>query len=310
MRSKLIVILLSLSLLGGCSWHPLGIFGKNSQKQAQIAAEFSDLDKETNKEQDKRLDLIGVYSVGTDFALSQASNSPAVHAARETNERVSALANQPSLEQSKEIKEIVSLLISNNIQGELALEHKDKEIKKLKKEIADTEADKQAEVEKARKLATKTAQIADNATTKLDKLKGNFGLNAIFFGISTLLKDLMWVIGGVGLVFVVLRIFASANPICGALFSIFEVAFSWLVNCIKVIAPKAINIAGAVSKELYDEANQLLGKIVDSIEWIRKTEQTTGKLLTVQDLLNELSKNLDSAEKAKIDDLKKKLGYT
>ena len=100
-----------------------------------------------------------------------------------------------------------------------------------------------------------------------------------------------------------------SNPICGAIFSIFEQIAAWCINVVKIIFPKALHFAGTVSTEAYNVSHNLLEKIVDNLQNLKQIEKSTGKPITLRELLDELDKTMDTSDKELISKIKTDFGY-
>lgn len=303
-------LVLSICLLlvdSGCSTVK-GIFGKNSQKQAQMSQKVADLDIQDAELDEKRLSSIGAWSSGVEYALDKETNrTPQVIAAKELNERVEALANKPDFSQTQEIQKIVDNLITNKINGEKLLQKKDKEIESLNNSIEEIAKEKQEEMNKAFEQAAKIAGKADSYQAKLGKMDSWGGLGAIWYGIKKLVVRMAWILGIGSILFIVLRVFAASNPIAGAIFSVFNIVFSWVIHLVQSLAPEAAKVAGFVEQKSMDEIKAITSKLVDAIQMTKEKAQATGGIATVDNTLKEL--NLSEKEETVVDDIKKKLLY-
>jgi hypothetical protein len=110
--------------------------------------------------------------------------------------------------------------------------------------------------------------------------------------------------------FIILSILAAFNPIASAIFSVFDVMLSWVVNCIKVVAPKALTLAGQVSSTIYNDAKGALTSIVDSVSTLKLTTAASGKQATIENLLDTLELSTTPAQKIIIEQIKQDLGWT
>ena len=102
------------------------------------------------------------------------------------------------------------------------------------------------------------------------------GLGAVWYGLHKFIVRMAWVLGIGGVLFFILRILASSNPIAGAIFGIFDQIGSWMVNTISVIFPKALSIAGNVTTEVYNGTKSALTSIVDSVETVKLQQNASG----------------------------------
>ncbi len=205
---------------------------------------------------------------------------------------------------------MVSNLISNNVMGQYQLKQKDKEIQNLQAEETFLIKEKDKEINKALVLSQSVALQADTNKSKLDQYQGWFGLSAVFMGLKQLFTTSIWFIIGIGIVFLLLRAFAASNPIAGAIFSIFETMFSWVVNTVRLLAPKALKIANTVEKSVFNATSTTLSKIIDSVEVVKLKAESSGKEATIQDLLNEAEKTMNQEDKVLVEQIKKKMSWT
>jgi predicted nucleic acid-binding Zn-ribbon protein len=261
-----------------------------------------------------RMDAVSTLAFGTGYALDKIeSPSDEVIVAKDMNDRVMSVAGSPSLEKLKEmqstIDNLVSTLDNERIVGKRQLLDKDRDIMTLQEETRYLKNVKDAEIRRYIEMSQAIAAKADAYKGELNSMDSFMGLGAIWYGIKKFIFGSAWILGISGVIFLLLRIFASSNPIAAAAFSVFNILGGYVVNAIKVILPKAIDSAGHVSKELYIRSTLLLEKIVDSIQSIKEIESRTGRDVTLKEVLVELDKSLDVSEKEKISNIKKELGY-
>ena len=315
MKKLLFPICLSIILIvSGCS-----LFGpgKNqaTKDEAKNRAKIVNVEQAQAQNNVDKLDSIAGLAYGTDYALSKVSNPPPreVTVARDINQRVVSIAGSPTVEKMKEmqitIDKLVSQLETERIAGKKRLDSKDEEIAALQDESKALVAAKEAEIKKYMAQAALAAAQSDEYKTQLAEYQGWFGLKAVWKGLLQFVKSAMWILGIGGLLFLILRIASMSNPVCGAIFSIFEQIVGWVINAISFAFPKALAFAGHVSKEMYDASHDLLGKIVDSIQSLKQLETKLGHDLTVKELLTELDKTMDKDEKDMVDKIKKDFGY-
>jgi outer membrane lipopolysaccharide assembly protein LptE/RlpB len=306
MKKLIIISILSFSILltsCGILNRNQGVTGNATKKQQGAEAKIEMVDDKTANVNVKRLDKIGEISYGTGVALAISNGVPA---AVELNKRVEALANQPSIEAMKQMEIIVNQLLTNNA---TLLDKKDKEITALGIEMKKLAADKEAAVNNQIKVAEANAAKADKYKATLDEMDAWLGLGAVWYGLVKFFTSSMWILGIGGILFLVLRLAAASNPVCGAIFSIFEQIVAWGINAVKIVFPKALSFAGHVTKEVYDASRGLLSKIIDSLQIVKVIEKKTGKDCTIKELLDELSTSLDKTEKDEIKKIKADLGY-
>jgi hypothetical protein len=313
-KSLMLFIVMCLIVLSSTSCKTLGIFGKSSKDQSKQGHKIDDVVKLQSDNTQKKIENIAVISSGVDYTISKITNKePAVSVAKDLNRRIMSLSGQPDLEYEKEMWKMVDELTSTvDLQRELgkkALERKDKEISLLQITTKELSTQKEEEILKYRKLATDTAALADTRKVELDSYEGWFGLKAVFKGGWKFIKSMTWILIGFTILFLVLRAFASSNPIAGAIFSIFEQIAAGAIHLIQGIAPKAAQFAKFVPQVHFDGFQQTLDKLVDTIELLKDNQSRSGKKYTLDEVLLEVSKAMSDEDKARIELVKKNTGW-
>lgn len=207
----------------------------------------------------KKLDLVSQVAYTTDLYLVK-TNIPA---AIDSNNKVLSIAGTPSMTQMEGVKK--SIITTN-------FTVIDKEIKKV-----------QVEDKKVDDDITKEAQKVPALQEELGEYKSWFGLGGVF---KSLKHFSVWLLVG-SIVFFILRILATANPITAALFGVIESIVSGGVRGVHLLIPKAV--------EQVTDSNSALRKIVSSVE----SNQS------IVELKAELKDKMTVAEKTIIKNLKK-----
>lgn len=308
------VVIMGLSIMATSCSTVTGMFGKSSVKESNLADKIQSLDKQKEKNNGAKIEQISILSSGTTYALGKVTNNePAIAVAYDLNKRIESLAGKPDLDVEKEMWKTVDQLLSQinaeRNKGLKALEKKDTEITALQDETKTILSKKETELAKYMKLASDTALIADTRKAQLDEYTKWFGLGAIVKGFGQLISTSLWVIVGISIAFIILRLASTASPVAASLFGIFEHAVSWVINTIAVLFPKALTIAGHVTRDAFDASQTLLKKIVDNLQNLKNIQSKLGHDMTLKELFVELDKAMDSNEKQVIDKIKKELGY-
>lgn len=309
----LISLMVIVSLSIGCGTVNK-VFGKSSQANSKAAAKIDTIEKQINTNNLDKLNEISVLASGIDYSLNKVSNKePAVVVADDLDKRVISLAGKPNLDAEKEmwmtVDKLVSEIITERQEGQAMLDQKDKEIASIESTGQALLGTKDVQIDKYMKLASDTASKADSLTQTVDQMNAWGGLGAIWYGIKHLVVRFAWILGIGGVLFIILRFASLSNPIAASIFAIVERIGSWFINIIVALAPKALDKANAISKIAYNDVKGLLTKIVDNIQNIRQIEAKTGQPITLENLLNELDKSMDTDEKAMITKIKVDLGY-
>ena len=303
--------ILSITLiLSGCGTVK-SIFGKNVKSEQKQAIKIEQVENAIANNSTSKLKEIGKLSWGIQYDLQNISTNsePYIFTARDLNMRILSLSPTPLIE---DINAMRALVDEMNKQSELAtklLREKDNVITAIQIDATNLEQQKDKEIAKYMSIAQATALKADTVKAELDKMNSWFGLGAIWYGVKRLIISSMWVLGIGGILFLVLRIASTSNPVCSAIFGIFEQVVAWFINAIKFIFPKALQFAGQVSKEAYAATQSLLTKIIDNVQNLKQLQEKSGHDITLKELFIELDKSMDSKEKDMISAIKKQLGY-
>ena len=308
-----------LTILVGCSSlldNNEGVFGKAQATNQKADTKIRVVENQQAQANEDKLAHIGAWSQGgVEHALNQITNDvpKEVVVAKEMNARVEALAGKPDFKEVELIKGIVDDLLSQvqttRVEGEKALAQKDKEIAAIQAQDKQLDAQRENEIAAALLQSDANAKVADQYKATLNDMDKWGGLGAVWYGLHKFVVRMAWVLGIGGVLFFILRILASSNPIAGAIFNIFEQMGSWVVNTISLILPKALSIAGNVTTEVYNGTKSALTSIVDSVETVKLQQAASGKPATIQDLLDAAEATMTPADKAQIEKIKLQLGW-
>lgn len=288
--------------------------GPATKLEAQSRARIVNVEDQINSNTSQKLDVIAGFSFATGYALNQVTNPPqSVKVAIDLNKRIGSITGSPTLEIMKDMQDMVDKLISQA--GELQLDGarkmaiKDAQITELQNQSKQLASEKDAEIRSYMNTAAIVASSADAYKDALSEYQGWFGLKAVVKGLIQFIKSSTWVLLGGGFIFLILRLLASSNPIAGAIFSVIDTFFSWIINIIKVIAPRALAVANTVGREVYDSTKGTLTTLVDSIETSKIQSTASGKQSTLQDVLNTAELTMTPDDKALVDKIKIELGW-
>lgn len=293
-----------------------GVFGKAQQTNQKVGEQIRYTENQQAQSNEQKLTHIAAWSKGgVEYSLDKVTNDipQEVIVAKQMNERVEALAGKPDFTEVEGIKSIVDELTSQTekvrVAGEKALAEKDKQIAKIQDDDKKLDAQRENQIASALQQADVNARVADQYKATLNDMDKWGGLGAVWYGLHKFVVRMAWVLGIGSVLFLILRLLASSNPIAGAIFNIFEQIGSWAINTIAVIFPKALSIAGNVSKGVYNEAKSALSSIVDSVETVKLQEKASGKPATIQDLLDAAEATMTTEDKAQIEKIKLQLGW-
>ncbi len=311
-KKKILFLFVVLIGITGCS-HFQKFFDKNArteEKQRQKLIAAQDAVKEIDKE---KLGAIARFASGTDYALGKSTNDePTTLIARELNFRVISLSGEPTLDEKKAIWDLVdkltSDLIEERIKGRKLLEKQDILIKVIQQNEVDKIAAEKEAIDKYVDVAGKTAKNADINASELREYESFWGLAAIKKGATRFLTRSFWFLVGFGIVFIILRFAAGTNPIVGAIFSLFEQIGSWVIHCVRILLPKAINFAHFVPQAEFNDYKNTLKDIIHCVQKL-KTNNVDNRSISLDDLLNDLDRKLDTEDKKRIDIIKSELNW-
>lgn len=252
---------------------------------------------------------------GIQYSLNQVTNPPVqVDTAKSLNERVVSIVGSPHIDEINRIKATVDLLNSaveeERKKGQEQLAKRDELINKLQKEKVELNEKYDDQLWELTDKAKQVAKEADQNKATLDTMSGMFGLNAVFWGMKKFFFSAMTAIIVFVVIFIILRLLAMINPAAAALFSVFDMLGSLVVSIVKGLTPKAFEISNLVSKEKLDECKAPLIKIVDVIQDVKnKQKENPNRSFGIQDVLDQLDRDMDRPEKDLIDDILKQLKW-
>lgn len=178
----------------------------------------------------KKLDLVSQVAYTTDLYLVKTN----VPAAIDSNNKVLSIVGSPSMQQMESAKNSISTTNFHDI---------DKAIQSVQKE------DKRVDDN-----IIKEAQKVPALQQELGEYKSYFGLGGIF---KSLKQFIFYLLVG-GIIFFILRILSTMNPVTAELFRIIESIVSWFIKGIHILIPKAV--------EQVTTSNSALSKIVTAVE--------------------------------------------
>ena len=282
-----------------------------AKAEAKIDKTLEKIDKNNKGKQIQTSAL----ATGIQHSLQQVTNPPVqVNTAKSLNERVISIVGSPHVDEIARIKATVDLLNSaveeERKKGQQLLSQRDEIINKLQKEKTELNEKYDDQLWELNDKNKEFAKQADNAKATLDAMGGMFGLNAVIWGIKKFFFSALTAIIIFSVVFIILRLLASANPIAAAAFSIFDMIGSMIVSMLKGLTPKAFEISKLVSVDKFDEYKTPLIKIIDVIQELKeKQKDNPDKLYSIQNLLDKFDKEMDSHEKGLVNDILKELKW-
>ncbi len=298
-KNAVLLGLLSVCIIfTGCSTIKNLFHGKATDKVEKQTAKIEKIEDKVEQVNRNKVAEVSELSYGVGYSLNKSTNNePAISVAKELNLRVESLAGLPSFKQQKAMIDLVENLISNNIQGKIELKNKDAQLTAIQVEESLLMKQRDIEIDKALTLSKKVAMEDDKNKSQLDKYTSWFGLGAIFMGFKQLFITGIWFIVIFGVIFLILRLAAASNPICGILFSIFNTIGAMIIHGVQLLAPKALTMVQSAE-------GTALKKVTDAIQWSKSTG-----INDVNSITEQLSKVMTPQETAVIDKIKADLNY-
>lgn len=277
----------------------------NQEKKIEKTVGAIDKNEEAKKTQTAAL------AAGVNMSLSQVTNPTVqVKTAQKLNDRIISIVGAPNLDDLQKMQQIVDFMNSEvekeKKKGSSLLAEKDKEITKLQKgsSALSEQYDKQiADLNEKMKVIAKSS---DEKEAVINQMSGFFGLNAVFWGIKKFITTSLTAIIIFLVVFLVLRLLSTINPIAAAVFAVFDVIGSGVVSLIKVVTPKALDMTKLVSSEKMSEIKGVLTKMVDSIQELKtKQKDNPEKQYKLEDVLCRFKEDFDQSEKDIVEEILK-----
>ena len=308
--NKFFILLLSISLLG-CS-STIRSAKQVSATQESVNKQEDKIDKTYDKiiknESDKKIQT-SVLATGIQYSLNQVTNNTIeVETAKSLNERVISIVGSPHLDEVKRIKATVDLLNSaieeERKKGEQLLLQRDKIIEKLQKEKEDLKDLYDDQLWQMSDKAKEIAKSHDEKQATIDTMGGMFGLNAVFWGIKKFFFSCLTAIIIFVVVFIILRLLSTINPIAGAIFGIFNMMGSLVLGLIKGLTPKSFELMHFAPAAQVDKYKSPLIKIVDVIQDFKeKQKDNKSKTFTLDEILKKFDADMDTHEKELVDEI-------
>ena len=313
MTARQMTVMMFIFLLTGCS----SIIQPSKQiddNQKIIAKEEKKVDAtivEIGKNDKGKRIQTSTLAQGIQYSLNQVTNPPIqVDTAKSLNERVVSIVGSPHIDEINRIKVTVDLLNSaveeERKKGLELLAKRDELINKLQKEKVELNEQYDDQILQLTDKAKEVAKEADQNKAVLDTMSGMFGLNAVVWGLKKFVFSALTAIIIFSVVFIILRLLATVNPIAAAVFSIFDMIGSLFISLFKGLTPKAFEMNDFVHKDKVDEFKSPLVKIIDVIQELKeKQKESADKVYPLTEILKRFDKEMDSHEKDLIKDILK-----
>jgi len=282
-----------------------------AKEEKKVENTIEDLEKNTKQKKIQTATL----AAGIQHSLLAVTNPPTqVKTAKDLNERVISIVGTPHIDELNKVKQMVDLLNSAIIEerkrGEKMLAEKDEIINKLQKETSELKEQYDNQMWDMNEKAKEVAKQADSNKATLDSMSGMFGLNAVFWGLKKFFFSAITAIIIFTVIFIILRLLATINPVAGAAFSIFDMIGSMVISVFKGLTPKAFEISNLISKDKFDQYKAPLIKIVDVIQDFKeKHKDNPDKPFKIQYIFDQLDKDMDRGEKDLVDSILKELKW-
>ena len=310
---SLIIFVVLLALTTGCAIFGGGK-GKTLANEDKNRSKIISVDSKIASNSTEKLDNIAGLAYGINYSLNKVNDPPIeMTVALDLNQRVMSLSGSPSIEVMKDMQSTIDKLTSSlekeRTTGKKMLMEQDEKISDLQNKTKSLTAEKDTLIAHYMKDAKEAAANADSYKQDLEQMNQWFGLGAVWYGIKKFVTSSLWVLGIGSVLFLILRIASMSNPIAASIFSIFNMIGSWVVNVIKVIVPKAVDIAGHVTENVFNAYKSTLTKIVDAIQMEKINAEKAGKQPNLEDVINQVAESMNDDEKAIIKEIKTALHW-
>ena len=239
-KKFLALLLLVVFLITGCA-ATSHFFGASSKAVEKQQAKIVMVDHRLNDITASKVDQVSQLSYGVNKALlANPTTNAATSTAMTLNDRIQAITGLPSLEQQKAIQSLVNDLISNNIAGQIELKNKDLEIQALQSQQVIVTKEKDKQIDAALVLSKQNAGIVDSQKQELDKYTAYWGLGGVILGLKDFIVHGIWAFVISSVLFLLLRLLATVNPIAGVIFGIFESIAASIIHMIYIAVPSSV----------------------------------------------------------------------
>lgn len=305
------VLILSIFLFLGCSIvSPTKQDTKNQDKLNKSAISLDTTQKQISIADKDKITQTAIFASGIKHSLNQVTNSSLpVETALKLNDRIISIVGSPDLDELKKMTLIVDLMNSvisdEKLKGEKLLNKKDSDIISLQKEYNELKDKYDSQVVNLTENAKKIARNADEKQTTLNDMSGLWGLNAVVWGFKKFVTNSVISIVVFLVIFIILRVLSTMNPIAAAAFSIFNVIGSAFMSLIKGLTPKAAELSNLVNYKEHYKYKTTLIKIVDVVEELKRNAKIKNSDYTLSEVLKELDRVMDKEDKDFVDEILK-----
>lgn len=312
MNKYLAAFVALLLVLAGCSTINPG--KQVSTAQAALAKQEKKVEKTVaamEKNEEAKKAQVAALAAGVRMSLGQVTNAPIeVKTAQQLNERVISIVGAPNLDDLQKIELIVNFLNSEiekeKLKGVSLLAEKDKTIIAIQKGSSDLNSQYDQQIADLNEKMKVIAKASDEKEAVINQMSGFFGLNAVFWGLKKFIMTSLTGIIIFLIVFIVLRVLSTVNPIAAAIFAVFNVIGSAFISLLKVLTPKAFEMVNLVASQKLQDVRGILVKMVDSIqEFKEKAKDDPSKDIRLSNILEKFDKEFDKHEKDTVESILK-----
>lgn len=299
-----LVAICFLCTAGGCE--------TTSTKEAKQREKIVTITSNIASNNVEKISHIATYSAGVEYSLNKIEQPQPqeVTVALELNSQIQSLSGNPDVNDLEMIKNVVDGLLSDKKQeAERILALYKSQTQAIQDAHSKLLIQKNIEIDKYMKDAQTAAQLSDSYKTSLDKMDSWWGLGAIFYGFKKFAISISIFLLIVGVLFLILRGFASTNPIAASIFMVFEMVISWFINGLKAIFPKSVGLSSLVPKSAFDGFKSTLTKIVDIFQLMKEKDVDGNRKYTIDEILVEFKKEFNDDDNTRIDECKKDLHW-
>lgn len=303
-----ILSVLGVAVLIGCSAIKPSKQVSDNQKKLQAAEKKVGLTVDTiNKNTRSQDTQTSTLAAGIHYSLSKITNGTVeVDTASRLTERIMSIQGTPNLDELQKIKLTVDLLNSaidnERERGQALLDSRDLIIIELQRNAAAL-ADKHAkQIDDITAEARGIAQRADENKATISAMNSMFGFGAVFYGLKRFVLSFTTILIVFVVVFIVLRIFASINPVAASLFAIFDWIGSAVLSVIKGLTPRAFELSKMVNVAVKDSYKKPLVHIINTLQEMKMdVKKNPTKTYVLDDIFKALTGTMKASDEAVVE---------
>ena len=101
----------------------------------------------------------------------------------------------------------------------------------------------------------------DQTQKELKSYKQYWGLHGVYLGIKQFIRNTLYSLTALSLVYLLLRIFANSNPVILATWNVISKVIAWFINQLALLCPKLLDNIKSTETEVVGEYKNIFNKI-------------------------------------------------